>query len=58
MSNSISTLLLGNLNDLFGENDPVRHRAAIDEIFRETQYSMIQKAVYFVAVTRLIVLLV
>ena len=35
MSSSISTLLLGNLNDLFGENDPVRHRAAIDEIFRE-----------------------
>ena len=41
MSNSISTLLLRNLSDVFGENDPVR-----------------PKAVYFVAETRLIVLLV
>jgi hypothetical protein len=29
MSYSISTLLLRNLSDLFGENDPVRRRAAI-----------------------------
>jgi len=35
MSNSISTLLLCNLSDVFGENDPVRRRAAIDEIFHE-----------------------
>jgi hypothetical protein len=35
MSNSISTLLLRNLRDVFGENDPVRRRAAIDEIFHE-----------------------
>jgi len=35
MSNSISTLLLRNLSDVFGENDPVRRRAAIDEIFPE-----------------------
>ena len=35
MSNSISTLLLRNLSDAFGENDPVRRRAAIDEIFHE-----------------------
>jgi hypothetical protein len=35
MSNSISTLLLHNLRDVFGENDPVRRRAAIDEIFHE-----------------------
>lgn len=35
MSYSISTLLLRNLNDVFGENDPVRRRAAIDEIFLE-----------------------
>lgn len=35
MSNSISTLLLRNLSDVFGENDPVRCRAAIDEIFHE-----------------------
>ncbi len=35
MSNSISTLLLRNLSDVFGENDPVRRRVAIDEIFHE-----------------------
>jgi SnoaL-like domain len=28
-------LLTRNLNDVFGENDPVRRRAAIDEIFTE-----------------------
>jgi hypothetical protein len=33
--NSISTLLTRNLNDVFGENDPARRRAAIDEIFNE-----------------------
>ena len=35
MSNSASTLLTRNLNDVFGENDPVRRRKAIDEIFTE-----------------------
>ena len=35
MSNSISTLLTRNLNDVFGENDAARRRAAIDEIFTE-----------------------
>ena len=35
MPYSISTLLLRNLNDVFGENDPVRRRAAIGEIFHE-----------------------
>jgi hypothetical protein len=35
MSNSILTLLLRNLSDVLGENDPVRRRAAIDELFRE-----------------------
>ncbi len=35
MSYSISTLLLRNLSDVFGENDTVRRRAAIDEIFHE-----------------------
>jgi SnoaL-like domain len=35
MSNSISTLLLRNLRDVFGENDPARRRAAIDEIYNE-----------------------
>jgi hypothetical protein len=35
MSYSISTLPIRNLHDLFGENDPARRRAAIDEIFTE-----------------------
>ena len=35
MSNSISTLLLRNLSDVFGENDPAHRRAAIDAIFHE-----------------------
>ena len=35
MSYSISTLLTRNLHDVFGENDPARRRAAIDEIFTE-----------------------
>jgi hypothetical protein len=35
MSYSISTLLTRNLHDVFGEIDPARRRAAIDEIFTE-----------------------
>ncbi|WP_152223530.1 nuclear transport factor 2 family protein [Pseudomonas sp. SCB32] len=35
MSFSIPTLLLRNLHDVFGENDPARRRAAIDELFTE-----------------------
>ena len=35
MSYSISTLLIRNLHDVFGENDPARRRAAIGEIFTE-----------------------
>ena len=35
MSYSISTLLIRNLRDVFGENDPARRRAVIDEIFTE-----------------------
>ena len=35
MRNSVSTLLTRNLNDVFGENDPVRRRKAIDEIFTQ-----------------------
>lgn len=35
MSYSIATLLIRNLQDVFGENDPARRRAAIDEIFTE-----------------------
>jgi hypothetical protein len=32
---SISTLLTRNLRDVFGEDDPARRRAAVDEIFAE-----------------------
>ena len=35
MSYSIATLLIRNLRDVFGENDPALRRAAIDEIFTE-----------------------
>jgi SnoaL-like domain len=35
MSYSISTLLTRKLHDVFGENDPARRRAAIEEIFTE-----------------------
>jgi len=35
MSYSLSTLLTRNLHDAFGENDPVRRRAAIDEMWLE-----------------------
>ena len=35
MSYSISNLLIRNLLDVFGENDPKRRRAAIDEIYTE-----------------------
>src|SRR6476469_4243180 len=35
MSYNISTLLTRNLQDVFGENDPARRRAAIDEIWTE-----------------------
>jgi len=57
MSYSISTLLLRNLSDVFGENDTVRRRAAIDEIFHEDAVFYDPKAMYFVVVMRLIVLL-
>lgn len=35
MPNSVSTLLTRNLNDVFGENDSVRRRKAISEIYTE-----------------------
>jgi hypothetical protein len=35
MFHSISTLLIRNLQDVFGENDPERRRAAIDELYTE-----------------------
>ena len=35
MPYSISTLLTRNLDDVFGENDPARRRAGIDEMFTD-----------------------
>ena len=35
MSHSVSTLLTRNLQEVFGENDAARRRAAIDEIFAD-----------------------
>jgi hypothetical protein len=35
MSYSKSTLLIRSLRDVFGENNPARRRAAIDEIYNE-----------------------
>jgi SnoaL-like domain len=35
MSYSISDLLIRNLRDVFGENDPARRRTAIDELWAE-----------------------
>jgi hypothetical protein len=35
MPYSKSALLIRNLRDVFGENDPARRRAAINEIFTE-----------------------
>jgi hypothetical protein len=35
VSYSISTLMTRSLRDVFGENDPARRRAAIDEIYNE-----------------------
>jgi len=46
MSYSISTSLTRNLQDVFGENDPARRRAAIDEIFTEDCVFYEPKGVY------------
>jgi hypothetical protein len=35
MSNSVSTLLTRNLHDVFGENDPARRRADVQELYTE-----------------------
>src|SRR6478735_10761907 len=35
MSNSIATLLTRNLQEVFGENDPARRRAAVQELYTE-----------------------
>ena len=52
MSYSISTLLTRNLQDVFGENDPVRRRAAIDEIYTEDVVFYDPSRVSTVAATR------
>jgi hypothetical protein len=46
MPYSISTLLTRNLHDVFGENDPVRRRAAIDEVFTDDCVFYEPKGVY------------
>jgi SnoaL-like protein len=46
MPSSISTLLIRNLRDVFGENDPTRRRAAIDELFTEDGVFYEPKGVY------------
>jgi hypothetical protein len=58
MSYSISTLLLRNLSDVLAKMTPSGVALQSTRSFTKTQYSMTPKAVYFVAVTRLIVLLV
>jgi hypothetical protein len=35
MSNTMSTLLTRNLQKVFGENDPTRRRAAVQELYTE-----------------------
>jgi hypothetical protein len=46
MANNISILLTRNLHDVFGENDPARRRAAIDEIYTEDVVFYEPKGVY------------
>jgi hypothetical protein len=46
MSYGISTLVIRNLHDVFGENDPARRRAAINEIFTEDCVFYEPKGVY------------
>ena len=52
MSFTISTLLTRNLHDVFGENDPERRRAAIDELYTEDVVQAIDEA--FVAGYRVV----
>jgi hypothetical protein len=56
MSYSISTLLLRNLSGVFGENDPVRRRAASTTSGMKMVCSTIPTEASTEAVTRLIVL--
>jgi hypothetical protein len=46
MSYSISTLPTGSLDDVFGENDPARRRAAINDIFTEDCMFYEPKGIY------------
>ena len=46
MSDTVSTLLLRNLHHVFGEIDPVRRRAVIDEIFHEDALFHEPKGIY------------
>jgi hypothetical protein len=52
MSYSLSTLLTRNLQDVFGETDPTRRRAAIDEIFSEDGYSTTPAGAFIVVAAR------
>jgi hypothetical protein len=52
MSSSISTLLTRNLHGVFGENDPARRRAIIDEIFTEDCVFYDPGGAFTVATTR------
>ena len=54
MSYSISTLLTRNLHKVFGENDPARRRAALDEIFTEDCVFTTPPGAFTMAATRLI----
>jgi hypothetical protein len=46
MSYTVSTLLLRNLHDVFGEIDPVRRRTAIDDIFQEDAVFHVPNGIY------------
>ena len=46
MSYPVSTLMLRNLHEVFGEIDPVRRRATIDEIYHEDAAFHEPKGIY------------
>ena len=52
MSHSISTLLTRNLQEVFGENDPARRRAAVDELYLEDACSTTPARAFIAAATR------
>ncbi len=55
MSYSISTLLTRNLQEVFGENDPARRRAPIDELYPKMACSTTPARASIAAATRSIV---